>query len=116
MKKIKRQSNYTSSDVWARLIGRANSAPIYLEGHQVTDLLDTGSQLSMISRYFCEQYNLEIQPLSKLVEFGAVKGIQIKYQSYVELVTVPGKWSFVLGRSHCGKIFPIMFKVLSKKK
>ena len=49
VKKFKRQSNYTNPDAWARLIGRTNTAPIYLEGHQVTGLLDTGSQLSMIS-------------------------------------------------------------------
>ena len=33
MRKIKRQSNYTNSDEWTRLIGRANTGPIYLEGH-----------------------------------------------------------------------------------
>ena len=32
-----------------------------------------------------------------------------------ETVIVPGKWSFVLGRSHCLKRFPVMFKVLSKR-
>ena len=65
MKKFKRQSNYTNPDAWARLIGRTNIAPIYLEGHQVTGLLDTGCQLSMISRLFCEQHDLKIQPLLK---------------------------------------------------
>ena len=60
MKKVERQSNHTSPDAWARLMGRTNTAPIYLEGHQVNGLLDTGSQLSMISRSFCKQHNLEI--------------------------------------------------------
>ena len=32
IKKFKRQSNYTNPDAWARLIGRNNTAPIYLEG------------------------------------------------------------------------------------
>ena len=92
MKKIKRQSNYTNPDAWARLIGRSNTAPIYLEGHQVTGLLDTGSQLSMISRLFCEQHDLEIQPLSKLVDCDAVNGTQIEYEGYVELnFQVPGR-------------------------
>ena len=45
IKKIKRQSIYTNPDAWARLIGGANTAPIYLEGHQVTGPLHTGSQL-----------------------------------------------------------------------
>ena len=92
MKKIKRQSNYTNPDAWARLIGRSNTAPIYLEGYQVTGLLDTGSQLSMISRPFCEQHDLEIQPLSKLVDSDAMNETQIEYESYVELnFQVPGR-------------------------
>ena len=60
MKKIKRQSNYTNPDVWARLFGRTNTAPIYLEGHLVTRLLDTVSKLSMISKLLCDHQNLEI--------------------------------------------------------
>ena len=84
MKKVKRQSNYTNPDTWARLIGRSNTTPIYLEGHQVTGLLDTGSQLSMISRLFCE-HDLEIQHFSKLVDCDAVNGTQIEYEGYVEL-------------------------------
>ena len=92
MKKVKRQSNYTNPDAWARLVGRTNTAPIYLEGHLVTDLLDTGSQLSMISKLFCDQLNLEIQPLSKLVDCDAVKGTWIEYEGFVELnFPVPGR-------------------------
>ena len=75
-KKVKRQYNYINPDAWARLVGRTNKAPIYLEGHSVTGLLDTGSQLSMISKLFCDQHNLEIQPLSKLVDCDAVNGTQ----------------------------------------
>ena len=76
MKKVKRQSNYTNPDAWDRLVGRPNTGPIYLEGHLVNGLLDTGSQLSMISKLFCDQHNLEIQPLSKLVDCNAVNGTQ----------------------------------------
>ena len=74
------------------MIGRINTSPIYLEGHLVTSLLDTGSQLSMISRSFCEQHGLEIQPLSKLVGCDAVNGIEIEYEGFVELnFQVPGR-------------------------
>ena len=51
----------------------------------VTSLLDTGSQLSMISRTFFEQHGLEIQPLSKLVGYEAVNGTEIEYEGFVEL-------------------------------
>ena len=92
LKKVKRQSNYTNPDAWARLVGRINTAPIYLEGHLVTGLLDTGSQLSMISRSFCDQHKLQIQPLSKLIECDAVNGTQIEYEGFVELnFQVPGR-------------------------
>ena len=63
-----------------------------MEGHQVTGLLDKGSQVSMMSRSFCEQHNLEIQPLSKLVDCDTVNGTQIEYEGYVDLnFQVPGR-------------------------
>ena len=69
-------------------------SPIFLEGHWVTSLLDTGCPLSMISRYFCEQHGLEIQPLSKLVGCDAVNGTEIEYEGFVELnFQVPGRIS-----------------------
>ena len=58
----------------------------------VTSLLDTGSQLSIISISFCEQHGLEIQPLSKLVGCDAVNGTEIEYEGFVELnFQVPGR-------------------------
>ena len=88
----KKETSYTNPDAWGRLIGRINTSPIFLEGHLVTSLLDTGSQLSMISRLFCEQHGLEIQPLSKLVGCDAVNGTEIEYEGYVELnFQVPGR-------------------------
>ena len=92
LKKTKKQSNYTNPDSWARLVGRINTAPIYLEGHLVTGLLDTGSQLSMISRSFCDQHKLQMQPLSKSIECDAVNETQIEYEGFVELnFQVPGR-------------------------
>ena len=88
----KKETNYTNPDAWGRLIGRINTSPIYLEGHLVTSLLDTGSQLSMINRSFCEQHGLEIQPLSKLVGCDATNGREIEYEGFVELnFQVPGR-------------------------
>ena len=68
--------------LWRRLIGRINTSPIFLEGHLVTSPFDTGSQLSMISRSFCEQHGLEIQPLSKLIGCDAVNGTEIEYEGF----------------------------------
>ena len=63
----KKETSYTNPDAWGRLIGRINTSPIFLEGHLVTSLLDTGSQLSMISRLSCEQHGLEI---STIIQIG----------------------------------------------
>ena len=83
--------NYTNPDAWGRLIGRINTS-IFSRSHLVTSLLDTGSQLSMISRSFCEQHGWEIQPLSKLVGCDAVNGTEIEYEGFVELnFQVPGR-------------------------
>ena len=58
----------------------------------VTSLLDTGSQLSMISRSFCEECGLEIKPLEKLVGCDVVNGTEIEYEGFVELnFQVPGR-------------------------
>ena len=38
---------------WARLIGRANEEQIMINGHPVTALLDTGSQVTHINEAFC---------------------------------------------------------------
>ena len=92
IKDEKKQSSYTNPDAWGRLIGRINTSSIFLEGHLVTSLLDAGSPLSMISRSFCEQHGLEIQPLSKLVGCDAVNGTEIEYEGFVELnFQVPGR-------------------------
>ena len=46
----------------------------------------------MISQLFCDQHNLEIQPLSKLIDYVAVNGTQIGYEGFVELnFQVPGR-------------------------
>ena len=74
-----KQTSYTNPDAWGRLIGRLNTSPIFL-GYLITNLLDTGSQLSIISRSFCEKHGLEIQPLCKLVDCDAVNGTEIEYE------------------------------------
>ena len=59
---------------WARLIGRANEEQIMINGHAVTALLDTGSQVTHISEAFCQTNNIQIHPLDKLVEIEGTGG------------------------------------------
>ena len=49
-------------------MGRANEEQIIVNGHPVTALLDTGSQVTHISEAFCQANNIQINPLDQLVE------------------------------------------------
>ena len=64
----------TSIDPWARLIGRANEEQIIVNGHPVTALLDTGSQITHISEAFCQANDIQINPLDQLVEIEGMGG------------------------------------------
>ena len=81
---------------WTRLIGRANEEQIMINGHPVTALLDTGSQVTHISEAFCQANNIQIHPLDKLVEIEGTGGDLIKYIGYIEsTLTLPlGSQSF----------------------
>ena len=63
-----------NNNLWARLIGRANEEQIMINGHPVTALLDTGSQVTHISEAFCQTNNIQMHPLDKLVEIEGTGG------------------------------------------
>ena len=65
--------NY-SIDPWTRLIGRANEEQIVINGHPVTALLNTGSQITHVSEVFCHAKGLQINPLNQLVEIEGPGG------------------------------------------
>ena len=64
----------SSIDPWTRLIGRANEEQIVINGHPVTALLDTGSQVTHVSEAFCRADKLLIHPLNQLVEIEGTRG------------------------------------------
>ena len=66
-KKEKKQSTFLNPDPWARLVGSRNTAAIYIDGIATTALYDTGAELQLISKEFCEQNKLKIQPIEQLV-------------------------------------------------
>ena len=59
---------------WTKLIGRANEEQNMINGHPVTALLDTGSQVTHISEAFCQANKFQIHPLDKLVEIEGTGG------------------------------------------
>ena len=63
-----------SIDPWTTLEGRANEEQIVINGHPVTALLDTGSQITHVSEAFCQAKGLQINPLNHLVEIEGTGG------------------------------------------
>ena len=92
VKKEKKQSNFTNPDPWSRIVGRRNTADIYLDGIATTALYDTGAELQLVSKQFCEDNGLEIQPIEKLTESSTMNGSLFGYDGFVEVnVQIPGR-------------------------
>ena len=92
-KKEKKQSTFLNPDPWARLVGSRNTAAIYIDGIATTALYDTGAELQLISKEFCEENKLKIQPIEQLIECKGVVGTGLlEYDGYVEVnVQMPGR-------------------------
>ena len=60
--KILRQSNlYHNPDLLFRLVGEAKESTVIVEGQEARALLDSGSQLSVISLAWVKKLNLKPQ-------------------------------------------------------
>ena len=91
-RKEKKQSSFTSLDPWARIVGSRNTAAIYINGEATTTLYDSGAELQLISKEYCDSNNLEIQPIEKLVDCENMNGGLFGYDGYVEVnVQIPGR-------------------------
>ena len=90
-KKEEKQSTFLNLDPWARLVGSRNTAAI--DGIATTALYDTGAELQLISKEFCEQNKLKIQPIEQLIEYKGMVGTGLlEYDGYVEVnVQIPGR-------------------------
>ena len=68
------QEESTHADLWAKLVGRANEDQIFINGHPVTALLDTGSQDIHVSQDFCLAKGIQIHPINQLVDIEGMVG------------------------------------------
>ena len=92
VKKEKKQSNFTNPDPWARIVGSRNTAAIHIGGIATTTLYDTGAELQLVSKQFCEDNGLKIQPIEKLTECSTMNGSIYDYDGFVEVnVQIPGR-------------------------
>ena len=85
VKKEKKQSNCTNPDPWARIVGSRNTAAIYMNGVATTALFDTGAEIQLVSKQFCEENEWEIQPIEKLTECSTMNGEVFGYEGFVEV-------------------------------
>ena len=92
IKKEKKQSNVTNPDPWARIVGSRNTAAIYIDGIATTALYDSGAELQLISKEFCERHGLKIQPIERLTECSTMNGGILGYDGFIEVnVQIPGR-------------------------
>ena len=92
VKKEKKQSNCTNPDPWARIVGSRNTAAIYMNGVATTALFDTGAEIQLVSKQFCEDNEWEIQPIENLTECSTVNGEIFGYEDFVEVnAQIPGR-------------------------
>ena len=92
IKKEKKQLNYTNPYPWARIVGSRNTAAIYIDGIATTALYDSGAEIQLISKEFCDENNLKISPIEKLTEGSTMNGGIFGYEGFVEVnVQIPGR-------------------------
>ena len=92
VKKEKKQSNCTNPDPWARIVGSRNTAAIYMNGIATTALFDTGAEIQLVSKQFCEENEWEVQPIEKLTECSTMNREVFGYEGFVEVnVQIPGR-------------------------
>ena len=80
--KLPSRPQYYNPDPVARLFGRANEAPVKINGVCTTSLIDTGATFTIINADFCEEHGLEIYSLDGLVTIARTEGFNVPYLGY----------------------------------
>ena len=72
-------------DAWGRLIGPHNIAPLVIDGIETMSLLDTGAQISTISKKWVEDLCLPIEEIDDFLEIEQAGGSCLDYEGVVEI-------------------------------
>ena len=65
---------------------------IYMNSIATTALFDTGAEIQLVSKQFCEENEWEIQPIEKLTECSTMNGEVFGYEGFVEVnLQIPGR-------------------------
>ncbi|VDI56098.1 Hypothetical predicted protein [Mytilus galloprovincialis] len=89
------KSNIVKSITPSGIFGKPTEAEIFLNGHRLPALLDTGSTVSTIAELFNQEYLSESTPLKKLdsiLEIETAGRTQLPSAGYIEVdIKTPGK-------------------------
>ena len=75
---------YHNPDPLVRLIGTPNEFRVEVEGVPITALIDSGANLSAITKSFVEELQLEIKELQTILDIEPTGGGRVPYHGYVE--------------------------------
>ena len=75
---------YHNPDPLVRLIGTPNESRVEVEGVPITALIDSGANLSAITKSFAEELQLEIKGLKTILDIEPTGGGRVPYHGYVE--------------------------------
>ena len=114
------QERYYNPDPLFRLIGESNEADIQIDGNRMTALIDSGAQISAITKGMAKKMKLKVQKLQKLLRIEGTGGGKVPYKGYVEvLLEVPGVRNLskyilmlVIDNSEYGERVPIQIGTL----
>ena len=89
------EGKYYNPDPLYRLIGRTNETPLEVDGHKIMGLIDSGANISSISKNFTEKLGLPFRHLDSLLEIEGSGGIEVPYLGYTEVnLKIPGVKAF----------------------
>ena len=113
-------SKFHNPDPLVRLIGEPNETYAQIEGIKTEVLLDSGAQLSSITKTRVKELGLKVQQLHTFLDLEGTVGLEIPYEGYVELnLDIPEVKGFkedvlmlVVQDSEYGKRFPVAIGTL----
>ena len=76
---------YHNPDPLVRLIGTPNESSAFVDGVSITSLVDSGANMTAITKSFAEELLLEIKSLQSILDIEATGGGgMVPYHGYVE--------------------------------
>ena len=80
------KSRYYNPDPLFRLIGESNETEVILNGTTLKARVDSGSQISTISKSMAKLLGWKIKSLKNILDIEGTGGIKVQYQGYVEVM------------------------------